>query len=87
VVLQLHEQYAHVLLFRCPGCVRPIAWASASNQKNLEVADGQRFALRCSCGWTGQLAGLAAVKHWVEQWDAALADDGQIGIFEGDVIA
>jgi hypothetical protein len=62
------DSYAHVLLFGCPQCGTPLAAACASKQKNLEVADAHWFSPRCHCGWTGEVIGVQAVKHWVEPW-------------------
>jgi len=63
------ENYAHVLLFACPNCERPLVSACASTKKNLEVAEAEWFAPHCLCGWTGDLAGVTALKHWVEGWE------------------
>jgi hypothetical protein len=65
----LSEQFAHVLLFTCPHCGRPLASACASNNRNLEVADAHWFQPHCFCGWVGDVAGMVAVKHWVEPWE------------------
>jgi hypothetical protein len=62
------EQFAHVLLFGCPQCGRPLASACASTQKNLEGADAHWFNPHCHCGWTGEVIGVTALKHWVEPW-------------------
>lgn len=52
------ETYAHVLLFACPVCERPLSSACASSRRNLEIAEA----------WTGNVAGVTAIKHWVERW-------------------
>jgi hypothetical protein len=62
------EQYAHVLLFACPRCDRPLSATCLSDQRNLEGAEGTWFSPHCHCGWTGDLAGVTAMKHWVEPW-------------------
>ena len=62
------EHFAHVLLFECPTCGRPLASACASNSKNLEVADAHWFTPHCLCGWTGDVVGIRATKHWVVPW-------------------
>jgi hypothetical protein len=62
------EQFAHVLLFACPQCERPLASACASKQRNLEDADAHWFNPHCHCGWTGDVIGAIATKHWVEPW-------------------
>jgi hypothetical protein len=62
------EQYAHVLLFSCPLCGAPLASACASTKRNLEQAEAHWFNPHCHCGWTGDVLGVIAVKHWVEPW-------------------
>lgn len=62
------EQYAHILLFACPVCERPLAATCVSTRSNLEIAASEWYAPRCYCGWAGELAGVAAIKHWVESW-------------------
>ena len=37
-------QFAHVLLFACPVCFRPLVTACNSTNRNLEVADGYDFS-------------------------------------------
>jgi len=60
--------FAHVLLFACQQCDRPIASVRLSTEKVLEPINAVEFMLRCQCGWTGQIVGAHAVKHWVEPW-------------------
>jgi hypothetical protein len=67
----VQEQFAHVMLFQCPQCGRPLASACASTKQNLEGADAHWFNPHCHCGWTGAVIGLTAVKHWVEAWNGA----------------
>jgi len=62
------EQYAHVLLFACPVCERPLSATCVSTRSNLEVAEAEWYTPHCHCGWTGELAGVVAIKHWVESW-------------------
>jgi hypothetical protein len=62
------EQFAHVMLFECPECRRPLASACASTKRSLEDADAHWFSPHCPCGWTGEVIGLTAVRHWVEPW-------------------
>jgi hypothetical protein len=61
-------QFAHVLLFACPACSRPLAAACNSTGRNLEEADRHYFQPHCHCGWTGDVIGMKAIKHWVEPW-------------------
>jgi hypothetical protein len=60
--------FAHVLLFACPRCDRPIASVRLSAAKDLKATDAVEFMLRCQCGWTGHIVGARAGKHWVEPW-------------------
>jgi len=73
------EQFAHVLLFACPECRRPLASACFTSKRSLEEADGRFFNPHCHCGWTGAVAGLQAVRHWVHPWPEVPS-----GIAEGD---
>jgi hypothetical protein len=85
--VSLTEQFAHVLLFNCPECGRPLASACASANRNLEVADAHWFNPHCHCGWTGDVMGVVAVKHWVEPWQAAASvRDGKGGSCDGTPI-
>jgi hypothetical protein len=61
------EPFVHVLLFECPKCLRPVSSAIATNERNLEDADGRSFAIRCDCGWAGHEMGLKAKRHWVDE--------------------
>lgn len=83
------EQFAHVLLFACPRCGRPLASACASKGSNLETADAHWFNPHCHCGWTGDVIGLTAVKHWVESWSVepgTAPADGSSGSCDGGTI-
>jgi hypothetical protein len=60
--------YAHVLLFACPLCGRPLASACFNTKKSLEDADAHWFNPHCHCGWTGEVTGMLAIKQWVEAW-------------------
>jgi hypothetical protein len=82
------ETYAHVLLFACPQCSRPLASACASTGKNLEGADAHWFNPHCHCGWTGDVMGVTSVKHWVERWDRqATSVEGDDGSCDGALVA
>jgi hypothetical protein len=74
--LSIQSQFAHVLLFACPRCQRPLASACAGTKKSLEAADAQFYNPRCHCGWTGPVAGIEAAKHWVQPWRPILATAG-----------
>ena len=81
------EQYAHVLLFSCPVCEKPLTAACVSTRSNLEIAQGEWFHPHCACGWAGDLAGVAAVKHWVEPWHASgTIVPGEGGVCDGGSI-
>jgi hypothetical protein len=67
--MELADQYAHVLLFGCPQCGSPLASACASTKRNLEQAEAHWFSPHCHCGWTGDVMGVTAIKHWVEPWE------------------
>jgi len=61
-----------------------LASACASIAGNLEIADAHWFQPHCHCGWTGDIIGMTAIKHWVEPWSegpgsnepAGSCDDG-----------
>jgi hypothetical protein len=77
------EHFAHVLLFACPQCDRPLASACASTKGNLEEADAHFFNPHCHCGWTGPVAGMEAVKHFVEPWREFAHELGAAGPSDG----
>ena len=66
------SQYAHVLLFACPRCGRPLASACFNTKTSLEDADAHWFNPHCHCGWTGDVSGVSAIKHWVAPWQSNL---------------
>jgi hypothetical protein len=63
------EPFVHVFLFRCPDRGCPISLALATGERNMEETDSRSFVLHCNCGWSGNLIGLEAKKHWVEPWN------------------
>jgi hypothetical protein len=65
---EVAKPYVHVLLFECQGCGCPVPSAITSEHRNVEDADTRALKLKCSCGWSGQLSGTDARRHWVEQW-------------------
>jgi hypothetical protein len=69
--------YAHVLLFACPDCSRPLATACISQKRSLEDADAHLFNPHCHCGWAGPLVGFEAAKHWVQPWGEIQAKTGR----------
>ena len=79
------EIYAHFFLFRCEMCGDYLASVCSSSQSNLEPADAHIFNLQCHCGWSGELAGFAALRHWVdlgEYMDLAGAPHCSAGLAE-----
>jgi len=81
------QQFVHVLLFGCPSCARPLASACVSMEKNLENADAHWFNPHCHCGWTGDVIGITAMKHWVEPWEAkAPIGSGVPGSCDGETL-
>lgn len=69
-------EYIHVFLFRCQACHGPITSFCFESEGNLETADERVFPSACDCGWTGELTGFVAVRHWVHCWEdiAAVQD-------------
>ena len=67
----ISENYVHSLLFECPTCKGPVLLKSSRMEENLEVVDASIFPLQCGCGWSGDLIGFAALRHWVEDIDKA----------------
>jgi len=62
------ESFVHVLLFQCQQCGEPLAKALQSVERSLEEADATSCNLRCACGWSDNLLGVLALKHWVAAW-------------------
>jgi hypothetical protein len=84
--MHLNTQFAHVLLFACPRCARPLASACINSKRSLEDADAHWFNPHCHCGWTGDVSGVSAVKHWVEPWElVAPMGKGVPGSCDGEV--
>jgi hypothetical protein len=75
-----NEQYAHVLLFACPHCERALVATCTSDSRSLEVAEANWYASACVCGWTGEIPGATAVKHWVEPWHGRRLAQGDPGL-------
>lgn len=61
--------FVHLLLFRCPGCARPIPAAITSDQGNLEQIDAMPVVIQCNCNWKGSPMVASARKHLVEPWE------------------
>jgi hypothetical protein len=85
--VHLNMQFAHVLLFECPFCGRPLASACFNSKKSLEDADAHWFQPHCHCGWTGDVSGVTAIKHWVEPWHSSPLplENEQSGSCEEDI--
>jgi hypothetical protein len=67
--------FVHVLLFECARCRLPIAHALIGESKNIENVDLAFHSAACGCGWSGNLSGFEAKRHWVEPWSEAPACD------------
>lgn len=76
------DQYVHVLLFACPNCDRPLAATCLSTRRNLEIAEAEWFSPHCVCGWSREIAGVTALKHWVESWHGRAVLPGEPGSCE-----
>jgi len=75
-----------VLLFSCPICDRPLSSACFNTKRSLEDADAHWFNPHCHCGWTGEVRGMKAVKHWVEPWtEPRLIGNDESGSCDGNV--
>jgi hypothetical protein len=61
--------YAHILLFLCQGCNKPLPIPVMSGARNLEKIDADTFDVQCECGWTKEILGVEAVRHWVIEWE------------------
>jgi len=48
------------------------------SKRNLEGADAHWYQPHCHCGWTGSVAGVVAMRHWVVDWH------GKASIVEGE---
>ena len=68
-------EYAHVFLFRCESCDGALTSVCFKTECNLETADEQVFRSACDCGWTGELMGFVAVRHWVQSWETITVKD------------
>lgn len=65
----MKTRYAHSLLFACPNCQFPIVIACLSEQRVLEHAEEQFFAVTCgSCRYSFNLPASKAKKQYVEEW-------------------
>lgn len=64
------EPFVHVLLFQCRQCSCPTSLAITSGAQNLEDFDRRSYSVKCNtCGWTGELIGTEAKRHWVDAWE------------------
>jgi hypothetical protein len=64
-----YSPYAHILLYSCRGCNKPLSIVVMSPERNLEQLDAGTFDIRCECGWEKQLLGVEGVCHWVTEWE------------------
>ena len=85
-MLAFNNKFAHVLLFACPLCERPLSSACFNTKRSLEDADAHWFNPHCHCGWTGDVRGITAVKHWVQPWqEPKLVRNDNAGSCDGNV--
>jgi hypothetical protein len=68
---EVTEPFVHVLLFECSNCSCPIPSAITSHNKSMEHVDSRVIAVSCGCGWSGQVMGTDAKRHWVDEWPVA----------------
>jgi len=68
-------EFAHVFLFRCPACHGAVTSVCFNSESNLEMADEEVLRPTCDCGWSGELSGFMAVRHWVHSWEAIAVKD------------
>ena len=68
-----YSAYAHILLFSCKGCNKPLPIQVMSAARNLETIDADTFDVQCECGWTKEFLGVEAIRHWVTEWEAKSA--------------
>jgi hypothetical protein len=61
--------YVHLLVFRCDNCRKPILITVMSEERNLEMVDGQAFDVLCRCGCLKRALGMEAVVHKVAPWE------------------
>jgi hypothetical protein len=86
--MQNIDRYAHVMLFACPQCERPLSATCLSTKSNLEVADAEWFTPHCRCGWTREISGVTAVRHWVAPWRGnPVVVPGEAGSCDGKPIS
>lgn len=63
-----HKDFVHVLLFECLSCRLPVVSALTTESKSIEYVDLNLHNVACICGWSGEMSGLEAKRHWVEPW-------------------
>jgi hypothetical protein len=66
------EPFVHVLLFECAKCSSPIPSAIRSDERSVEQIDARSMSVTCHCGWSAQLLGTEAKRHWVDHWPMAI---------------
>ena len=57
--------YVHLLLFLCRRCEEPLVISVVSEAANLEKVDCDSYHVKCQCGWSNNLLGVEAARHWV----------------------
>lgn len=62
-------EYVHMLLFACPNCGQPIAFAAVSDEQNFESTDARKYRVQCrNCLKDDEFVGVMAKRHWVDGW-------------------
>jgi predicted RNA-binding Zn-ribbon protein involved in translation (DUF1610 family) len=60
------RKFLHVLRFKCPKCSETVNAARSTEYMSREQAARLIFEPVCKCGWSGKLAGFAALRHSVQ---------------------
>lgn len=65
-------RYVHTLLFDCPNCNRPVAFAIVSDEQNFESTDAKKYHVQCHhCLKETEFVGVMAKRHWVVDWSTS----------------
>jgi hypothetical protein len=64
--------YAHILVFACPDCNRPLAISHLSKERNLESIDALKLKIVCpDCRASTEVIAATAKRHLVQRWETA----------------
>jgi uncharacterized protein YbaR (Trm112 family) len=65
------HMYAHILVFACPDCNRPLAISHLSEERNLESIDAQKLKIICpDCKSATNVLAATAKRHMVQRWNS-----------------